>query len=43
VAHYRALGRFEEVDGDQPVEQVIASIDAALHRLRQSASQPAKA
>jgi adenylate kinase len=43
VAHYRALGRFEEVDGDQPVDQVVASIDAALHRLRQSASQPAKA
>jgi adenylate kinase len=41
VAHYRALGRFEEVDGDQPVEQVIAAIDAALHRLR--GPQPAKA
>ena len=39
VAHYRALGRFEEVDGDQPVEQVIVAIEAALHRLR----QPAKA
>ncbi len=43
VAHYRSLGRFEEVDGDQPVEQVIVAIDAALHRLRQQASQPAKA
>jgi adenylate kinase len=43
IAHYRALGRFEEVDGDQPVEQVIAAIDAALHRLRQPAPRPAKA
>lgn len=43
VAHYRALGRFEEVDGDQPVEQVIAALDAALHRLRQQSPQPAKA
>jgi len=43
VAHYRALGRFEEVDGDQPVDQVIAALDAALHRLRQQSPQPAKA
>jgi len=43
VAHYRALGRFEEVDGDQPVEQVIAALDAALHRLRQQSPQPVKA
>jgi adenylate kinase len=36
VAHYRALGRFQEVEGDQPVDVVIASIDAALHALRAS-------
>jgi adenylate kinase len=34
VAHYRDLGRFQEVNGDQPVDAVIASIEAALHALR---------
>jgi adenylate kinase len=34
VEHYHSLGRFEEIDGDQPVEAVTAAIDAALHRLR---------
>jgi adenylate kinase len=34
VEHYRALGRFEEVDGEQSVEQVTAGIKAALARLR---------
>jgi len=34
VEHYRALGRFEEVDGEQPVEEVTAGILAALARLR---------
>lgn len=34
IAHYRALGRFEQVDGDGPVESVVAAIDAALHGLR---------
>ena len=34
VAHYRSQGRFEEIDGDQPVEAVTTAIDAALHRLR---------
>ena len=34
IAHYRVLGRFEDVDGDQPVEQVTAAVDAALHHLR---------
>jgi len=34
VEHYRALGRFEEVDGDQPVEQVTAAIERALAQLR---------
>jgi adenylate kinase len=36
IEHYRNQGRFEEIDGDQPVELVTAAIDAALHRLRQS-------
>ena len=34
VEHYRALGRFEEIDGEQAVEKVTASIMAALARLR---------
>lgn len=34
IEHYRALGRFEEVNGDLPVDQVSTDIDAALHRLR---------
>jgi len=34
VAHYRALGRFEEVNGDQPVEKVMAEIKKALFHLR---------
>ncbi|HEV2618959.1 MAG TPA: nucleoside monophosphate kinase, partial [Acidobacteriaceae bacterium] len=34
VAHYRKLGRFQEVSGDQPVEQVLAAINASLHQLR---------
>jgi adenylate kinase len=38
VAHYRDLGRFREVDGDQPVDTVIASIEAALHTLRTGSS-----
>jgi adenylate kinase len=37
VQHYRALGRFQQVDGDQPVEAVTAAIDAALHHLRAAA------
>lgn len=39
ITHYRALGRFQEVDGDQPVDSVIAAIEAALLRLRQATSQ----
>ena len=39
VSHYRALGRFQEVDGDQSVESVIAAIEASLLRLRQAAHQ----
>jgi adenylate kinase len=34
VDHYRALGRFAEVDGDRPVEVVAAGIIAAVERLR---------
>jgi adenylate kinase len=34
VEHYRGQGRFEEIDGDHPVEQVTATIEAALGRLR---------
>ena len=36
IAHYRAAGRFEEIDGDQQVEAVTAAIDAALHRMRRT-------
>jgi adenylate kinase len=38
VEHYRSKGRFEEVDGDKPVEQVSTSITAALKRLRKEQS-----
>jgi adenylate kinase len=34
VEHYRALGRFEEVDGEQPVDAVEAAVMAAVLRLR---------
>ncbi len=34
IDHYRGLGRFEEVDGEQAVEAVTASIIAALRRHR---------
>jgi adenylate kinase len=34
VAHYRELGRFEEVNGELPVESVLAAIESALHHLR---------
>jgi adenylate kinase len=34
VEHYRALGRFEEVNGEQPVEAVAADVMAAVARLR---------
>jgi len=36
VEHYRKQGRFEEINGDQPVEQVTPDIEAALTRLRQT-------
>ncbi len=34
VEHYRALGRFEEVNGEQPVSAVAAGVIAAVARLR---------
>jgi adenylate kinase len=34
VEHYRAQGRFEEVDGEQPVSAVAAAVMAAVLRLR---------
>ena len=34
VEHYRTKGRFAEINGDQPVEQVSTTITAALKRLR---------
>lgn len=34
VEHYRALGRFEVVDGEQPVSAVTAGVMAAVLRLR---------
>ena len=34
VEHYRAMGRFEEVDGDQPIGSIAAGIAAAVERLR---------
>lgn len=34
VEHYCALGRFEEVDGEQPVDAVAAAVMAAVLRLR---------
>ncbi len=37
VEHYRELGRFEIVNGEQPVEQVTESIAAALRRMRRGA------
>ncbi len=34
VDHYRALGRFAEVDGDRPIDVVAAGIVAAVERMR---------
>jgi adenylate kinase len=34
VEHYRALGRFSQVDGEQPIEQVTATVIDAVRRLR---------
>ena len=35
IAHYRALGRFAEADGNQDVDAVSAAVGAALYDLRQ--------
>jgi adenylate kinase len=35
VEHYRSLGRFAEVDGDRPIQEIAAGIVAAVERLRQ--------
>jgi adenylate kinase len=37
IHHYRALGCFEQVDGDQPVEKVLAAIESMLFKLRKVA------
>jgi adenylate kinase len=39
IAHYRALGRFEEADGDQDVDSVNAAIETALLHLRHQATR----
>ena len=36
IDHYRKQGRFEEIDGDQSVDQVTAVIESALKKLRAS-------
>src|ERR1700730_13705866 len=36
IEHYRKQGRYDEINGDQPVEQVTAAIEGALKRLRTS-------
>jgi adenylate kinase len=37
IEHYRALGRFTEVDGDRPIGIIAAGIVAAVERLREGA------
>jgi adenylate kinase len=39
VEHYRALGRFAEVDGDRPIPAIAAGIVAAVERLRKTSGQ----
>jgi adenylate kinase len=34
VEHYRALGRFAEVDGDRPILEIATGIVAAVEGLR---------
>ena len=36
IDHYSRQGRFREVDGEQPVEQVTAAIESALKQLRRA-------
>ena len=42
VEHYRALGRFEEVNGNQPVQAVAAGVEAAVARLRNTSAETTK-
>jgi adenylate kinase len=37
VEHYRASGRFAEVDGDRPIAEIAAGIVSAVERLRKQA------
>jgi adenylate kinase len=39
IEHYRRQGRFEEINGDDSVEQVTAEIKSALKRLRRDSSR----
>jgi adenylate kinase len=43
IAHYRALGRFEEANGDQDVDAVNAAVETALFHLRQLATREVSA
>jgi len=43
IAHYRALGRFEEADGDQDVDAVNAAVESALFQLRERAAREVSA
>jgi adenylate kinase len=38
IEHYRALGRFAEVDGDRPIETIAAEIVGTVERMRKSGS-----
>ncbi|WP_254063767.1 adenylate kinase [Granulicella sp. S190] len=39
IEHYRKQGRFEEIDGDRPVEEVTTGIVSSLKRLRRDSKQ----
>jgi len=36
IEHYRALGRFAEVDGDRPIEAIAAGLVATVERMRKA-------
>jgi adenylate kinase family enzyme len=40
VEHYRAQGRFVEVDGEQPAADVTAAIMAAVTHFRSQSERP---
>jgi adenylate kinase len=40
IEHYRAQGRFVDVDGDRPIGEIAAGIIAAVDRLRQALMEP---